>query len=73
MINFVEFALIAKMQSQPKLDAQGDNNGKEGKGKGKEKKPQEETKAAIMQSLRTKLNNFIQENGKFLICTYYLR
>lgn len=57
-----EFALIAKLQSQPKLDAQGDNNGKEGKGKGKERKPQEETKAAIMQSLRTKLNNLIQED-----------
>lgn len=55
-----EFALIAKLQSQPKLDAQGDNNGKEGKGK--ERKPQEETKAAIMQSLRTKLNNLIQED-----------
>ena len=39
------------MQSQPKLDAQGDNNGKEGKGKGKEKKPQEETKAAIMHAV----------------------
>lgn len=71
MITFVEFALIAKLQSQPKLDAQGGNNGKEGKGK--EKKPQEETKAAIMQSLRTKLDNLIQEDGKFLICTYYLR
>ena len=65
MINFVEFALISKLQSQ------GDNNGKEGNGK--EKKPREETKAAIMQSLKTKLNNLIQEDGKFLICTYYLR
>ena len=63
LIKFVEFAVIAKLQSQPKPEA-GTNNGKEGK----EKKPQDETKAAIMQSLRTKLNKHIQEDGKFLIC-----
>ena len=35
------------------------------KEKKKEKKPPAETKAAILQSLRTKLNNLIQEDGKF--------
>lgn len=64
LINFVEFAVIAKLQPKP----EGDTNNKNGK-EGKEKQPRrEETKAAIMQSLRTKLNNLIQEDGKYLIC-----
>ena len=34
----------------------------------KKKKKSPENKAAILQSLRTKLNNLFQEDGEFLIC-----
>ena len=60
----IEFAVVAKMaHSKSAAEAgQDDSKGKKGK------KPPAENKAAILQSLRTKMNNLLQEDGKVLIC-----
>ena len=52
---FIKFAVVAKLA-----------NPNPGRDDPKENK--ENNKAAILQSLRTKMNNLLQEDGKFLIC-----
>lgn len=64
LIQFCRICPHCKLQPAKPAEPEGvAGNEKE---KNKEKKPPAETKAAILQSLRTKLNNLIQEDGKFL-------
>ena len=65
MIQFyIEFAVVAKLANPNSAAEVGPDDPKGKKGK----KPPAENKAAILQSLRTKMNNLLQEDGKLLIC-----
>lgn len=59
--NLIEFSVVAKLAHPKPAEAGLDDP----KGE-KKKKPPAENKAAILQSLRTKMNNLLQEDGKFL-------